>query len=1156
MKNYLKWFKSCLFIGSLLSFAAQAEDIDIFAGTEAIDTTLPNVIFVLDNTSNWSRQSQKWPGGLAQGQSEVRAIGSALANQVGKLNVGVVEFTTQGDANQNGGFVRFHLQALTEDSKDVLFEKLTTIYDNINSPEEKRNSNTEYGNLMYDFYNYLAWREQSSSGGGTPTALADSDAYRDFGGATGESAFRWFRSPLWGADTCSDTYLIFIGNPNSSGPASDDATNSNALAALYAAADADVPNTFAGSVGEGAALPLPEFSTTEVTEPGQNLGNSTQCWKTSEQGLCTADENSAGGKCEGLDDCSCTAVTSSQCTGGKKADRTYRWNVSVGGSIRTIVEATGAADATGGAAFNLDDWTKFLRNYGVPVYAIADHVEEGSSRWLRDRVSVTTYTIDVFNAQQNAETSSLLFSAAEVGGGRYFQAKSESQILAAINAALGDILSVSSSFAAVSLPLSATNRAQVDNQVYIGMFRPAPGKKPRWYGNLKRYQVALFNGVPRLADANLHSAFNPQSGFATECAASFWAGDTDTYWEDLGVQPPPRGNCLDTDVTTSDWSDLPDGPFVEKGGVAQQTRELEDGDARTLYTVADDDSLRELADSDATDMGSATVLDYLRGDAAGADEVAADSGLRPSIHGDVVHSRPLPVRYSADVLKLYYGANDGLFRAVDPADGSESWALIAPEHFDRIQRLYDSSPLVKFTGSAEEAGLTYTAKDYYFDGPTGNVTIYAQDGALELAYIYPTMRRGGRMVYALDVTDPDAAPTLLWRKGCPALDSDTGCADGFDDIGQTWSMPIGGYTEGYVDDNGDAQMVVAFGGGFDDCLNEDAAAYPAACSSAKGKGIYVLDGTTGALLRHLPTDAPVVSDLSPIDIDFDGHLDFAYAADVSGNLYRVNFADLGDANPENSVSALAVDDWTIVKIGSVSSNERRFLNAPVAAAFQGTVFVTVGSGDRERPLETNYPYTAEVQNRFYALVDSPYKTFVADPDADLEADEATTVNLDGGSMLAVTADGQSSLTNKDGWYLDLPDRGEQVVNAAVIGGGKVFFNTFQPGGASNGICERPLGVSTGYAVKLFSPGYTEGDEIVGGGMPIPPVIATVRVPPGLPECDGVDCPVAPDDPCATGECEVKTLCIGCKGFEPVDIVPVAPPIRQRMYFSEDVDRSH
>ncbi len=51
----------------------------------------------------------------------------------------------------------------------------------------------------------------------------------------------------------------------------------------------------------------------------------------------------------------------------------------------------------------------------------------------------------------------------------------------------------------------------------------------------------------------------------------------------------------------------------------------------------------------------------------------------------------------------------------------------------------------------------------------------------------------------------------------------------------------------------------------------------------------------------------------------------------------------------------------------------------LAGAFQGRVMVTVGSGDRERPLEMNYPFADEVQNRFYAFFDEPYKTFVATP---------------------------------------------------------------------------------------------------------------------------------------------------------------------------------
>jgi Tfp pilus tip-associated adhesin PilY1 len=1210
MKNYSKFFSLCVFVGCLFGTAAQAEDIDIFTGTTEVNTSLPNVIFVLDNTSNWSRQSQKWPGGLVQGQSEVKAIKTALAAQVGKLNVGIFEYVTGGSsADTDAGYTRFNLQELTATSVLALNATLDRIYNNINDPSEKRSSSNPYGDLPWDFYNYLNGGAHSNNGAGTPASLADQAAYT--------TNYSRFKSPLGSADACADTYMIFVGNNANGNIASDDTTNSNALKALYSSVGAAAPNALAGD--SGTPLAMPEFACTSTpapdivitpeipayceggtevivpgdsfpAQPGKNLGTSGACYREDQVAACSAAEQLSAATClatTGTTNCGCTTKASSHpgCkTTGKSSDRTYRWNVVgdvpafkepdtvtvVGGQCYPAVPAviepggtnevcatTGQQNTTGGTAYNFDDWTKFLHNYGIPLTVTVTD-ENGVDQTYSERVNVTTYVIDVFNKQQSAELSSVWFSAANAGGGRYFQAKSESQIIAAINAALGDILAVSSSFSAVSLPLSATNRARVDNQVYIGMFRPSLGKKPRWFGNLKRFQLALFNGVPRLADVKLHSAVNPADDSLVSCAESFWTEDNGAFWENLGVNPPPlREACFAADVNTSVWSDLPDGPFVEKGGVAQQTRQGPAAASRTIYTVQSDTALRALAAADATALGGTTVLDYLRGSAAGSDEVMPDSGLRGSIHGDVVHSRPLAVRHSVDDITLYYGANDGVFRAIDASDGSERWALVAPEHFGKIGRLYDNAPLIAYTGAAEPGS---ELKDYFFDGATGQLAIYDDNGALDLAYIFPTQRRGGRMVYALDVTDPDAEPDLLWRVGCPNLTNDTGCTTGFTEIGQTWSMPIGGYVEGYEDDQGDAKLVVVFGGGFDDCLNEDVAAYPSGCNSANGKGVYILDATTGQLLMHLDTDAPVVSELAPIDINFDGYMDFAYAADVAGNLYRVNFSTMNGSNPETGLTALAEDEWTIDKIASTADDERRFYNAPTVAAFQGVVVVTVGSGDRERPLEINYPYAEDVQNRFYAFFDEPYKTFVenpADPD-DLEPGETTTVNLDGDTMLAVVApsdgeDPEEFSQELDGWYFDLADRGEQVANPSAIGGGKVFFNTFQPGGVSNGLCTRPLGIGTGYAINLFGPEYTSGILIDGPGIPIPPVIVTVLIPPGLPPCEGSDCPQPPDDPCATGDCEVKTVAIGWTGFEPVEIVPEAPPIRRRIFFTESID---
>ncbi len=1283
MKMYNKWLPRCQSLVGFLCMAlcatqgstAYAEDIDIFAGTKQVDTSVPSVVFVLDNTSNWSRSSQKWPGSIVQGQAEVKAIKTALAAQVGKLNVGIMEYVTSGSsATTDSAFTRFNLQLLNAARLTQLNGVLDQIYGNINGSDEKRSSSNPYGYLPNDLYNYLAGANQSKNGAGTPTgtmpaAGADPLAYT--------TQWSKFKSPLVADSLCANTYMIFIGNNANGSVAGDDTTNTNNLKALYTAIGVTPPDALAGS-STGTPLKMPGFTTTPTPVPAEVVPPVIQpgawippvvitpaqpavfhpavfhpavvkvvtqaaqpavvvppvysaaipitaasrasvgCYKSSTLSSCPADENTGTGLCSGnasgLGLCSCaTAGSATGCSsGGTKHYTVTRIAgtkppvlITAGYTIPAVPEicgpcadvaaytepayttpavpeviqsgtgvygpdiiitpgytipayttdvvtASGTFDTTGGRAYNFDDWAKFMHDYGVPVTVTVD----GSP--VTTRAKVVTYAIDVFNAQQSAALSSVWFSAAINGHGRYFQAKSDAQILAAINAALDEIQSVNSSFSAVSLPLSSTNRARVDNQVYIGMFRPAPAASPRWSGNMKRYQLALFNGLPELADVNLRPAVNTQTGFATECATSFWTHDTSTYWQNLGVDPSPfRVNCAASYVTTSGWSDQPDGPFVEKGGVAQMTREGPAAASRKILT-AGSSALRALASTDATAVGGTPAYNYLRGSVAGTNETMPSAGLRASIHGDVVHSRPLSIRYTSSVVRLYYGGNDGPFRAVNPTTGAETWALVAPEHFGKLSRLYNDTPLVKYTGATEDASLSYARKDYFFDGTTGQLVNYDSDGNVSLAYIYPTMRRGGRMVYALDVTNPAADPTLLWKQGCPSLANDTGCSTGFVGIGQTWSMPVSGNVGGYIDGSSNPKPILFFGGGFDDCLNADVAAYPtSACSSAKGTGVYVLDATTGVKLALLATAAPVVTDLSPMDINFDGKIDFAYAADVAGNLYRVNFATMSGPNPVTSLTALTPANWTINKIGSMSDNKRRFYNAPVAAAFQGQVFVTIGSGDRERPLEANYPFASSVQNRFYALIDKPYKTFVASPSGPLAANQTTTIDMDGNTMLPVVADLDPSLvlTDYNGWYMNLPDRGEQVANPTAIAGGKVFFNTFQPGGASNGICERPLGIGTGYSANLFRPAYTTGVEIAGGGIPIPPVIATVKIPQG---CTGDSCAaVAPTtDPCAgagTG-CEVRTVCIGCEGFNPIDIVPDAPPARQRVYYTEDTDR--
>ena len=61
------------------------------------------------------------------------------------------------------------------------------------------------------------------------------------------------------------------------------------------------------------------------------------------------------------------------------------------------------------------------------------------------------------------------------------------------------------------------------------------------------------------------------------------------------------------------------------------------------------------------------------------------------------------------------------------------------------------------------AGSGALPRDYSVDGA---ITVYQKfdaSKATERVVIFVTMRRGGRFLYAFDVSDP-APPKLLWRK--------------------------------------------------------------------------------------------------------------------------------------------------------------------------------------------------------------------------------------------------------------------------------------------------------------------------------------------------------------------------------------------------------
>src|SRR5207248_11073098 len=154
---------------------------------------------------------------------------------------------------------------------------------------------------------------------------------------------------------------------------------------------------------------------------------------------------------------------------------------------------------------------------------------------------------------------------------------------------------------------------------------------------------------------------------------------------------------------------------------------------------------------------------------------------------------------------------------------------------------------------------------------------------------------------------------------------------------------------------GHSGPVVIVGGGYDTC--EDANLLTPSCTSPNGAAVYVLDAASGAVLASFATTRSVAADVALIALTTPGVVDHAYAVDTGGNVYRLDFAS-------------STSNWVMNQVAYTTGAGRKFLFAPALLAAPGNqVYLAVGSGDREHPLQSEYAYSAVV-NRFYVYRDS------------------------------------------------------------------------------------------------------------------------------------------------------------------------------------------
>jgi len=473
-----------------------------------------------------------------------------------------------------------------------------------------------------------------------------------------------------------------------------------------------------------------------------------------------------------------------------------------------------------------------------------------------------------------------------------------------------------------------------------------------------------------------------------------------------------------------------------------------------------------LSATDQTALGSSDVVEFLRG--VRSKELQNGGSFRnralSNILGDIVHSSPY---YVKDTNTVYVGANDGMLHAFDATSGQELFGYIPSTVIPNLQNL---------------AQPNYAHK-YFVDG---DIAVSSTSQTVGKNYLVSTLGLGGKGLFGLDVSTPSsfAASHVLWEY--------SGSSDA--DLGYMLGQPL-------IAKMNDGSWAVIVSNGY---------------NSSSGKAVlYIFNLATGALIKKI--DTAVGSDnglASPgmIDADGNGTVDFIYAGDLKGNVWKF---DVSDATVANWKVAFTSQPLFTAKD---TSNIPQPITAPIIVAKNdltgdpniGKRFIFFGTGSYFRSAD---PGDAQV-NSWYGLIDD---------NAIINSDKSELVPrsiaeegvFDGKQVRTFNSASAGDMTGKKGWYMNFTTQsGERIVTASAlykavksvlvvssiipvvdpcVPGGKGYLNAIAPfSGAS---------LDAGFFDINDANGYTDdklNGKFIGGfdpniGMPSKPVLIGNRL---------------------------------------------------------------
>lgn len=309
-----------------------------------------------------------------------------------------------------------------------------------------------------------------------------------------------------------------------------------------------------------------------------------------------------------------------------------------------------------------------------------------------------------------AAAGALLQTTATNGGGAFYTAANEAELVTSLQTAISSIVADAYSFTA---PLIPTTSVGGGTRAYFSSFQP-DGSRPFWRGYLSAYTRNSAGLIPTLSD-----------GTPDPAALAWEAGAV------LAAKAPSTRTI-----------------FTNVAGVRQDFLKTNANITAALVgltTTSDRDKL----------------VDFVRGiDSYDEDGDGNVTEVRAWKLGDIYHSAPVlvgppPLKESDTTYDAYrtaqagrtkillVGANDGMLHAFRESDGDELWAFIPPDLLPKLKNMRPTEP----------------AHTSFVDGSP--IVTDIKVGATWKTIAIFGERRGGRSYHALDITDT-TSPTYLW----------------------------------------------------------------------------------------------------------------------------------------------------------------------------------------------------------------------------------------------------------------------------------------------------------------------------------------------------------------------------------------------------------